>query len=51
MAKGASLSGFPEWLPQERVVEQQVMDTLRSIFELHGFLGIETVPWKKAQVC
>ena len=42
MAKGASLSGFPEWLPQERVVEQQVMDTLRSIFELHGFLGIET---------
>ncbi|WP_018143624.1 histidine--tRNA ligase [Alloscardovia criceti] len=42
MAKGASLSGFPEWLPEERVVEQRVMDTLRSIFELHGFLGIET---------
>ncbi|TCD54824.1 histidine--tRNA ligase [Alloscardovia theropitheci] len=42
MAKGASLSGFPEWLPQERVVEQHVIDTLRSIFELHGFLGIET---------
>lgn len=42
MAKGASLSGFPEWLPEERVVEQHVIDTLRSIFELHGFLGIET---------
>lgn len=42
MAKGASLSGFPEWLPEERVVEQRVMDTLRSLFELHGFLGIET---------
>lgn len=42
MAKGASLSGFPEWLPEERVVEQRVMDTLRNIFELHGFLGIET---------
>lgn len=42
MAKGASLSGFPEWLPQERVVEQKIIDTLRSVFELHGFLGIET---------
>lgn len=42
MAKGASLSGFPEWLPQERVVEQKIIDTLRQVFELHGFLGIET---------
>lgn len=42
MAKGASISGFPEWLPSERVVEQRVMDTLREVFELHGFLGIET---------
>jgi histidyl-tRNA synthetase len=42
VAKGASLSGFPEWLPQERVVEQKIIDTLRQVFELHGFLGIET---------
>ncbi|WP_217623984.1 histidine--tRNA ligase [Bifidobacterium simiarum] len=42
VAKGASLSGFPEWLPEERVVEQQAIDTLRRIFELNGFLGIET---------
>ncbi|PJM72563.1 histidine--tRNA ligase [Bifidobacterium primatium] len=42
MAKGASLSGFPEWLPEERVVEQRAIDTLRRIFELNGFLGIET---------
>jgi len=42
MAKGASLSGFPEWLPQERAVEQTLIDTLRSVFELHGFQGIET---------
>lgn len=42
MAKGASISGFPEWLPQERVVEQRVIDTLRRIFELNGFIGIET---------
>lgn len=42
VAKGASVSGFPEWLPQERVVEQTIIDTLRRIFQLHGFLGIET---------
>ena len=42
MAKGASLSGFPEWLPSERVVEQCVIDTLRKVFELNGFIGIET---------
>ena len=35
-------SGFPEWLPSERVVEQRVIDTLREVFELNGFIGIET---------
>ena len=42
MARTPSLSGFPEWLPQERVVEQHVLDTLRRVFELHGFGSIET---------
>ena len=36
------LSGFPEWLPGERIVEQHVLDTLREVFELHGFASIET---------
>ena len=36
------LSGFPELLPEYRAVEQQVIDVLRSTFELHGFAGIET---------
>ncbi|GEP38493.1 histidine--tRNA ligase [Nocardioides psychrotolerans] len=36
------LSGFPELLPEQRFVEQQVIDTLRRVFELHGFAGIET---------
>ncbi|MRK01520.1 histidine--tRNA ligase [Aeromicrobium sp. S22] len=36
------LSGFPEFLPRERIVEQQVLDHLRRTFELHGFAGIET---------
>jgi histidyl-tRNA synthetase len=42
MAKIAPLSGFPELLPAERIVEQQVLDTVRQIFELHGFASLET---------
>ncbi|WP_149204858.1 histidine--tRNA ligase [Actinotalea subterranea] len=42
MARPTPLSGFPEWLPTERVVEQHVLDVLRRTFELHGFAGIET---------
>ncbi|WP_107774234.1 histidine--tRNA ligase [Nocardioides sediminis] len=42
MSKPTPLSGFPELLPAQRAVEQQVIDTLRHTFELHGFAGIET---------
>lgn len=42
MARPAPLSGFPEWLPAERIVEQEVLDTLRRVFELHGFASLET---------
>ncbi len=41
-AKNSGLSGFPEWLPAERLVEQHVIDTFREVAELHGFSGIET---------
>ncbi len=42
MARPTPLSGFPEWLPAERIVEQHVLATLQRTFELHGFAGIET---------
>ncbi|MDT3767691.1 histidine--tRNA ligase [Gleimia hominis] len=42
MAAKTSLSGFPEWLPAERIVEQRVLDILRRTFELHGFAPLET---------
>ncbi|MDO5661177.1 MAG: histidine--tRNA ligase [Brachybacterium sp.] len=42
MAKISALSGFPEWLPAERLVEQHVIDTFRRVAELHGFSGLET---------
>jgi histidyl-tRNA synthetase len=38
----AKLSGFPEFLPADRAVEQHVLDHLRRVFELHGFANIET---------
>ena len=42
MARSAGLSGFPEWLPEGRLVELGVLDVVRQVFELHGFTPIET---------
>ncbi len=42
MARPKPLSGFPEFLPAGRIVEQRVLDVVRSTFELHGFAPIET---------
>jgi len=36
------ISGFPEWLPRQRMIEQQVLDKIRSTFELYGFAPLET---------
>ncbi|GAA1804240.1 histidine--tRNA ligase [Nesterenkonia flava] len=42
MARSSSLSGFLELLPSERIVELHVLDTLREVFERHGFASIES---------
>lgn len=42
MAKIAPLSGFPELLPEQRVVEREIIASLSRTFELHGFANIET---------
>lgn len=42
MPRPKPLSGFPEFLPEARIVEQHVLDQLRTTFELHGFGSIET---------
>jgi histidyl-tRNA synthetase len=42
MSRPAALSGFPEWLPAERIVELAILDTVRRVFELHGFSSLET---------
>ncbi|MDR1238072.1 MAG: ATP phosphoribosyltransferase regulatory subunit, partial [Propionibacteriaceae bacterium] len=38
----AKLSGFPEFLPAGRIVEQRVLESLARTFELHGFGSVET---------
>lgn len=42
MARIAPLSGFPEFLPAQRVVEREAIAALATTFELHGFANIET---------
>ena len=41
-SKPTPISGFPELLPAERFAELQIIDQLRTVFELHGFAPIET---------
>ena len=42
MSRITPLSGFPELLPTQRVVEREVIASLSRTFELHGFTNIET---------
>jgi histidyl-tRNA synthetase len=42
MSKPTPLSGFPEWLPAQRMIEQNVIEKIRSTFELYGFAPLET---------
>jgi histidyl-tRNA synthetase len=36
------ISGFPEWLPEVRLVELRWLDLIRATFERYGFCSIET---------
>jgi histidyl-tRNA synthetase len=36
------ISGFPEWLPPQRMIEQFVLDQIKATFELYGFAPLET---------
>jgi histidyl-tRNA synthetase len=42
MARITPLSGFPEWLPAQRIVELSMLERIRTTFELHGFAPVET---------
>ncbi len=40
--KPGPIRGFPEWLPEERLIEQRWFDNIRRVFESYGFCNIET---------
>lgn len=42
MAMLNSLSGYPEWLPEDRIVEQRMLQIIQETFELFGFTSLET---------
>ncbi|WP_405110946.1 histidine--tRNA ligase [Micromonospora sp. NBC_01405] len=42
MSKPTPISGFPEWTPAQRMIEQFVLDRIRDTFELYGFAPLET---------
>jgi histidyl-tRNA synthetase len=42
VSKVRPISGFPEWLPSERIIEQHFLDVIRQTFELHGFASVQT---------
>src|SRR5256885_829924 len=42
MARITPLSGFQEWLPEQRIVELSVLERIRNTFELYGFAPLET---------
>ncbi len=48
--KPTTITGFPEYLPEERILEQQMLDKIRAVFESHGFCSIETPVVEKLEV-
>ena len=42
IVRPAPVSGFPEWLPEVRTVEQHWLDVIRAGFEGYGFCSVET---------
>lgn len=48
--KPRPISGFPEWLPEFRRVEQLMLDKIRSKFESYGYCNIETPAVEELEV-
>jgi len=42
MAKPVKISGFPEWLPEQKMAEDRVISIIKGIYESFGFSPIET---------
>jgi histidyl-tRNA synthetase len=42
MGKSSKISGFPEWLPEQKLAEERVVAVVRRVYESYGFTPIET---------
>jgi len=42
MAKISNISGFPEWLPDQKLVEERIIAQIRQIYSSFGYTPIET---------
>ncbi len=50
IVKPQPVSGFPEWLPEQKLVEQRMLDIIREGFERFGFTPIETPAIERKEV-
>jgi len=48
--KAEAISGFPEWLPNERLAEKRMIATIEKQYELFGFVPIETPAAERLEV-
>ena len=48
--KPRPISGFPEWLPEVRAVEQKMLDKIRAVYERYGYCNIETPSVEELEV-
>lgn len=42
MSKVKNISGFPEWLPGQKILEESIIDSIREVYRSFGFTPIET---------
>lgn len=42
MAKISKISGFPEWLPEQKLAEDRLISKIKKVYESYGFVPIET---------
>lgn len=40
--KIGKISGFPEWLPEEKIIEDRLISTIKKVYESFGFCPVET---------
>ena len=50
IVKPSTLPGFLELLPQDQILFNEMLDTIRKNFEKHGFLPIDTPAIEKTEV-